>query len=258
MLNTSCSAAGAFCVVVAAHVRDVDAAERRDLVAQLRQFVLVGVDARHVVEAAREPDRALLHAFADESPASACSSSAVGLRGSRPITSIRTLPLGISVQALIEHCPSNCARYSVTVRHSRPGVGKLPLKPAVYCRMYVCVFGRAGREGDAVLAEHVRGHALPHALFVDRIGEQGEVAVNVGVDEAGADDLARGVEGLLRGGRAEPADGRDAVAGDADIGVEPRQAGAVHDPAVANEDVEHGGSRLGRSSRSVVFDRITG
>ena len=33
-------------------------------------------------------------------------------------------------------------------------------------------FGRARRERDAILPEHVGGHALPHALFVNGIGEQ--------------------------------------------------------------------------------------
>ena len=131
MLNTSSSAAGAFCAVVAAHVRDVDAAERRDLLAQRRQLVLVGVEARDVVEPARQPDRPLLHPLADQPP-HRLSSSAVGFRGSRPITSMRTLPLGISVQTLIEHCAVEQRQVLGDASATRvPGVGKLPLKPAV-------------------------------------------------------------------------------------------------------------------------------
>ena len=66
--------------------------------------------------------------------------------------------------------------------------------------------------------------------------------MNVGVDEAGAHDLAGRVDDLLRGRVAEPPDRGDAVAGDADIGLEPRQPGPVHDATVADEDVEHGGA----------------
>jgi hypothetical protein len=64
--------------------------------------------------------------------------------------------------------------------------------------------------------------------------------VDVGVDEAGADDLAGRVDDLLGGGGADAADGRDAVAADSDVGVDPRQPRPVHDSAVADEDVEHG------------------
>ena len=80
--------------------------------------------------------------------------------------------------------------------------------------------------------------------------------MNVGVDEAGAHDLARGSMDLLGGGVPMRADRRDAVAGDADIGVDPRQPGAVHDAAVANEDVEHGAEIPGVKTES-VFDRIS-
>ena len=76
----------------------------------------------------------------------------------------------------------------VTVRHSRPGVGKLPLKPAVYCRMYSCVSTEPGVEGDTILAEDVGGDALTDALLVDRIGKR-EIAVDVCVDEAGQTTL---------------------------------------------------------------------
>ena len=46
----------------------------------------------------------------------------------------------------------------------------------------------------------------------------GEVAVHVGIDEAGADDLPRRVDGLLRARHGRAPDRGDAVAGDADVG----------------------------------------
>ena len=37
----------------------------------------------------------------------------------------------------------------------------------------------------------------------------------------------------------------DAIAGNADIGVKPRQPGAIDDAAVADQDVKHGSEVLG-------------
>ena len=131
--------------VVAAHVRDVDAAERRDLLAQRRQFVLVGIDARHVVETARQPDRALLHPFAHESPSSAPVRRRVGFRGSRPITSIRTLPFGISVQTLMEHCAVELREVLGDGAPLAAGRGEVAVEARrCSCRMYACVAGEPG------------------------------------------------------------------------------------------------------------------
>ncbi|MFO0824194.1 MAG: hypothetical protein U0792_13955 [Gemmataceae bacterium] len=85
----------------------------------------------------------------------------------------------------------------------------------------------------------MRGHALPNTLFVQWVREQRQVAVNVGIDEPGAYDLPVSVDALLRAGVAEAADAGDAVARDADIGLEPRQPGAIDHAAIANEEIEH-------------------
>ena len=74
-----------------------------------------------------------------------------------------------------------------------------------------------------------------------RVREQREVAVAVRVDEAGADDLPRGVDhpaGVL--GAVEPADLDDAAVLDRDVSEEGRAAGAVGDPAALDQDVEQG------------------
>ena len=50
---------------------------------------------------------------------------------------------------------------------------------------------------------------------MDGIGEQRQVAVDVGIDEAGRDHQAGGVDAFPGFGLAEPADGGDAFADDA-------------------------------------------
>ena len=71
----------------------------------------------------------------------------------------------------------------------------------------------------------------------------------VRVDEAGADDLPRGVDhprGVL--GAVEPADLDDAAALDRDVSEEGRAAGAVGDPAAPDQDVEQGRATFCRPS----------
>jgi hypothetical protein len=102
---------------------------------------------------------------------------------------------------------------------------------------------RRRRERDPVLADDVGRHPLADRRLVVRIDQERQVAVDVDVHEAGADDLAGGVEGRFRLGVAELPDCGDPVAADADVGAEPGQPGAVDDAAVADEQVEHGGDR---------------
>jgi hypothetical protein len=73
-----------------------------------------------------------------------------------------------------------------------------------------------------------------------RISQEREIAVDVGVDEPGADDLARRVDDLPRGCRPNSPDRRHTIAGDADIGVKPGQPGPIDDAAVADQYVKHG------------------
>ena len=67
------------------------------------------------------------------------------------------------------------------------------------------------------------------------------VVVGVGVDEAGADDLAGGVVGLDGLGAGEVAGGGDAPVGYAHVGRHAGCARAVDHRAAGNEQVEHGG-----------------
>jgi hypothetical protein len=101
---------------------------------------------------------------------------------------------------------------------------------------------------------------------VDGVGQEHQVAVDVGVDEAGGDEVAGGIE-YGRGRRGvQVADGRDGLAEDADVGPERRGAGAVDHAATLEDEVEfHGdyssGSRGGCSSiegrRRPIRERLT-
>ena len=120
--------------VVAAHVRDVDAAERRDLPAQGDQLLRrrrSGWGCSRARSTGRPPP-----APSPRAPAGACgcSSSAVGGRVSRPITSMRTLPLGTRQATLTAQRRSKQARYSAMLDHAavrRRQPLAPPLKPAV-------------------------------------------------------------------------------------------------------------------------------
>ena len=93
----------------------------------------------------------------------------------------------------------------------------------------------------AAVPDHLGRDPLPDRALRGRVREQREVAVAVRVDEAGADDLPRGVDhpgGIL--GAVEPADLDDAAVLDRDVSEEGRAAGAVGDPAALDQDVEQG------------------
>src|SRR6185295_18287547 len=98
---------------------------------------------------------------------------------------------------------------------------------------------RRRRHRHTVLTEHVRRYALSYCSFVQRIGEKGEVAVNVSINEARGDHLVGGIDAMASVGGRELADGGDAVAENADIGVVPRVAAAIDNPPALNQDVEH-------------------
>ena len=91
---------------------------------------------------------------------------------------------------------------------------------------------------ETVLADHVAGDALVHLHLVRRVGEQLDVRVRVHVGEAGTDDQAGRVD-LPRPAFGHVADLHDAVAADTDVRPEPGVAGAVDDPPVADDEVEH-------------------
>ena len=62
--------------------------------------------------------------------------------------------------------------------------------------------------------------------------------MRVDVDEAGRDELALGVERLIRRGPAQIANLGDAVAANADVGANSVRAGAIDYGAISDEQVE--------------------
>ena len=92
----------------------------------------------------------------------------------------------------------------------------------------------------SVVAGDDGGDALGEVGLVVGAFGVGEVGggVRVRVDEAGRDDEPGGVDGATGGARDVGLDEDDAVAEDADVGVDGGRAGAVQDRAVADEEVE--------------------
>ena len=92
--------------------------------------------------------------------------------------------------------------------------------------------------------------ALPETFLRDE-----QITVDVRIDEPGGNDAAMCVDADRGAGAVETADGGNAIAADADIGVEPRQTGAVHDTATLDENVERFTDR--RSHEVVSFQSIS-
>src|SRR5262249_44193106 len=84
----------------------------------------------------------------------------------------------------------------------------------------------------------VGGNPLADGRLVQRVHEQGQVAVNVGIDQPRTDGPVGGVDHRPGRGPGQPADRRDTVAADADVAAKPGVAGAVDDPAGGNQHVE--------------------
>src|SRR5581483_10841568 len=110
----------------------------------------------------------------------------------------------------------------------------------------------ARRQGEAAIAHHHAGHALVAGRGADRIPEDLRIHVGMAVDEAGRDDVAFGVERLLRRGAVQAADLGDPAVLDADIGAKARQSGTVDQRAVLDDQVECHESLRGYSSNRMA------
>ena len=106
-----------------------------------------------------------------------------------------------------------------------------------------------GREREAAVAHHHGGDAVPARVGAELVPEHLRVHVGVPVDEAGRDHVAVGVD---VGGAAllDATDRGDAAVDDADVGAVRREAGAVDDGPVADDDVEAHLPPLVRGDRS--------
>ncbi len=133
------------------------------------------------------------------------------------------------------------ARNSRCSPKRRPGDRRLVVAEGVQAAAHERLGRRRdGRVAPAAVADDLGRHALPDRALGRRVGEDGEVAVAVRVDEARADDLAGRVDHPRCGGAlVEAADLGDPSALDRDVAEEGRAAGSVGDPAVPDQDVEH-------------------
>ncbi|MEH2491916.1 hypothetical protein V1280_007855 [Bradyrhizobium sp. AZCC 2230] len=99
--------------------------------------------------------------------------------------------------------------------------------------------GACGRriEREAAIADHERGHALQYLFGPVRFAQADQIVMAMGVDEARREIASARVDdvGLLR--RQRDTDRCDAAAADAQVGLEPRRAGAVDQPGIADERV---------------------
>src|SRR5262249_8182673 len=101
------------------------------------------------------------------------------------------------------------------------------------------------RADRPALAEDLCGDPLADLALGVAVFQEEVVRVRVHVDEPGRDDQPLGVDfpfGLLRG---HAADGDDAIAPDGHVAEEPGVAAAVHDLAIADEQVVRGVRRQG-------------
>ena len=96
-----------------------------------------------------------------------------------------------------------------------------------------------GGPGRGVLAEDLGRDALADLALGVAVLEQQSVGMRVHVDEPGRDDQpAASMTRRARALGADAADRGDPVAADRHVAVEPGVAGAVDDPAAADQDIE--------------------
>ena len=100
-------------------------------------------------------------------------------------------------------------------------------------------------KGDAAVAQHDRGDAVPARRTAQRVPGQLGIEVGVDVDEAGRDDQPVGVQ-LPPGGAFHPSDLDHAVAVDRHIGGRRRYTGAIDDGSSSDHQVIRHGKLLGR------------
>jgi hypothetical protein len=105
------------------------------------------------------------------------------------------------------------------------------------------------RQADAAVADDDGGDARLTFIAMSGVFRSARSS-GVDIDEAGRDDLAGGVDHGLAGLRRDRADGDDAVAAEADVGLERGAARAVDDLAVADDDLDVHGRHLRRQIRS--------
>ena len=239
--------AGGSVRAVAPHVGHVDAVLRDDRLAERGDLAGVGIEAGDVIQPGRQPDGPGVHPLAHQLLHGA---ELVVAGGSR--IEPHDLHPDVAVGDQVGHVDRHAAVEASQVFVDRPPVVREAGRVAVEAgRVAPHVVERRGRrrgERAAVLADEIGRHALAQRRQMDRIGQEHEVAVDVGVDEAG-DDVAPGDVEHARSLRAvEPADLGDHRVEQRHVGAKRRPARAVDHPAALQDQVEcHGDClRFGR------------
>jgi hypothetical protein len=124
------------------------------------------------------------------------------------------------------------------------------LGPLEVANDHVTVGGRAGGEREAAVAHHDAGDAVPARAGPEGIPEDLSIHVGVAVHETRRHHLAVGIE-HLSGRLTDPTDGGDSTMPHADVGPVARQAGAIDDHAVLDDQVVLHGSHLSVASECV-------
>src|SRR5205807_110153 len=99
------------------------------------------------------------------------------------------------------------------------------------------------RPGRLSFAKDFGRHALTNFALGVAVFQEDVVGMRMHVDEAGSNDQSLGVDLAASRARRHPADSDNVIAANCGVAAEPRVAAAIHDRAVANQQVV---SRLGR------------
>ena len=209
-----------------AHVRDVDAAHAAGDLRELDDFCGRRERARHVEQPGAQAERAVFHPLPHEA------AHLVDLGGRR---------LAVHRTDHLRRAPSPADERAEVRRHTS-GRDALEKRLDRQRRRSVGPF-------------HQRGDALPHVVVGGRHLEDAAARVRVDVDEPGRDDLAGGVD-HARGRRLDARrDADDGVAAHRDVAEIPRAAGAVDDPAVADDEIVEGRLRARRGDQNAQGTR---
>ena len=242
----------------------MDAAGVADDPGQLDDLRRVAPGGRVVVQAARQPDGALVDPLAEQP-------GRVGQRVAGQGCVVE--PERLEPERAVRHEVGHVDRDPLVERGSEGrDAGRVEVvrwiaeQAREVVAVHAVVRGRQRCVRHAVQRNDFRRDPLPQPVVVLRIREEHALGMGVRVDEPRRHGQARGVDHALGGGVAEVADGADDSGLDRDVGVPGRPAGPVDDGPVPDEDVERhdrnssgAGSELGPgSSRSVAPELVSG
>ena len=227
-------------ICLRAQMRDVDTTIPRDDRAYVHQFLGAHVGIGWVDKGIRDAERAVLHRFRHHA---AHRFALIGV-GIAHCHALRVLPQGAAaeeaadvwrdamlrhrLQPVAETCP--CTDTLAPIR--QPGEKEAPTHGVIDLA--------AKRRGRPRLAHDLGGNALGDLREAVRVLHQGNDAVRLNINEAGADNVAcrvhylggiRGIELARRSNRA------DAVALYRHVTVKPRTARAVYHACIADQDI---------------------